>query len=60
MASGDKWKEKAFSHDEFGRSQYAKVIVISKQIGKDIFTSKGGNARHAHDNETPGCMLCAI
>lgn len=55
LASGDKWKEKAFQHDDFGRSQFAKVIVISAQIGKSIWTSKGGKAR----NES-GCAVCAI
>lgn len=56
LASGDKWKEKAFSHDEFGAQQKRKVIQISSQIGKNIFTSKGGRAR----NEGSGCAVCSI
>lgn len=55
LASGDKWKEKAFQHDDFGRSQFAKVIMISAQIGKSIWTSKGGKARN---EDTPPCALC--
>lgn len=57
LASGDAWKEKAFSHDDFGREQLAKVLVISAKIGKSIWTSKGGKERNA---EKPGCELCAI
>lgn len=55
LASGDKNKEKAFNHDEFGRSQYKVVRIVSEQIGKSIWTSKGGRER----NE-PGCGLCSI
>lgn len=47
LASGDKWKDKAFTHDDFGREQLAKVTVVSAQIGKSIWTSKGGQARNA-------------
>ena len=60
LASGDRWKEKAFQHDAFGAQQYAKVIMVSAQIGKSVWTSKGGKARHANDNEAPGCMLCSF
>jgi 3'-phosphoadenosine 5'-phosphosulfate sulfotransferase (PAPS reductase)/FAD synthetase len=56
LASGDKWKEKAFTHDDFGRQQYIKVMRISNQIGKSIWTSKGGKER----NEGSGCLICAI
>lgn len=47
LASGDRWKEKAFAHDDFGREQLAKVSVVSAQIGKSIWTSKGGQQRNA-------------
>lgn len=47
LASGDVWKEKAFARDDFGREQLAKVMVVSAQIGKSIWTSKGGQARNA-------------
>ncbi len=46
LASGDRFKEKAFQHDDFGREQFAKVILISAQIGKSIWTSKGGKERN--------------
>jgi len=59
-ASGDKPKEKAFNHDEFGKQQYQKIIVISRAIGKNIFTSKGGKKRHENDLDLPGCALCSI
>lgn len=51
LASGDKYKIKAFSHDDFGREQHRKVIEVSLQIGKDIFTSKAGKS---------GCLICQI
>lgn len=57
LASGDAWKEKAFAFDDFGRNQLAKVIVVSTQIGKSIWTSKGGKQRNEHK---PACELCAI
>lgn len=56
LASGDVPKENAFQHDDFGRQQFARVIKIGKEIGKDIFTSKGGIARNA----ASGCAICAI
>lgn len=63
LASGDRWKAKAFNHDEFGAAQHAKVIRISKQIGKSAWTSKSGKAAAActaaNDNG-PGCAVCSI
>jgi len=46
LASGDEYKEKAFTYDEFGRQQAAKVAIISAKIGKSIWTSKGGKKRN--------------
>lgn len=63
LASGDRWKEKAFSHDDFGKEQYKKVMVISKQIGKSIWTSKGGAFRNESQNDlfdNPGCSICSM
>ncbi|MGQ0595817.1 phosphoadenosine phosphosulfate reductase family protein [Aquabacterium sp.] len=54
LASGDKWKEKAFGHDAFGAGQHAKVIQIGAQIGKSVWTSKGGKARNENN---PVCEL---
>lgn len=58
LASGDKWKEKAFHHDAFGARQYGVVRSISEKIGKSIWTSKGGLARNCQDG--PGCSQCSI
>lgn len=58
LASGDKWKAKAFQHDEFGEFQLIRARQVASEIGKDIFTSKG----HAHLNERddgPGCLVCS-
>jgi 3'-phosphoadenosine 5'-phosphosulfate sulfotransferase (PAPS reductase)/FAD synthetase len=54
LASGDKWKEKAFDHDDFGREQYIRVKDIGREIGKNVFTSKGGQSRN------PECGVCSI
>lgn len=56
LAAGDRWKEKAFNHDDFGREQYIKVQDISKQLDKSIWTSNGGKYR----NEQQGCLICNI
>lgn len=56
QAAGDRTKEAAFNHDDFGRSQHQKVIWLGQQIGKSTWTSKGGKAR----NEGPPCAVCSI
>jgi 3'-phosphoadenosine 5'-phosphosulfate sulfotransferase (PAPS reductase)/FAD synthetase len=53
LASGDRFKEKAFAFDEFGRNQYKVVQIVSEQIGKSVWTSKGGKERNEQ-----GCMVC--
>lgn len=57
LASGDVPKENAFKHDDTGRAHHGKVIWLGQQIGKSIWTSKGGKARN---EDTPPCALCAI
>jgi len=57
LAGGDKPKEKAFSHDEFGRMQYAKVQETSQRIGKSIWTSKRGKF---FNESAQGCLICSI
>lgn len=46
LASGDRWKEKAFSLDEVGKQRRIDILNIGKEIGKNIFTSKGGRSRN--------------
>lgn len=58
LASGDKWKEKAFNHDDFGRTHYHLVQALGQMIGKNIWTSKSGITRHCQDG--PGCSQCSI
>jgi 3'-phosphoadenosine 5'-phosphosulfate sulfotransferase (PAPS reductase)/FAD synthetase len=64
LASGDTWKEKAFGHDDFGRSQRIRVKNLEDRIGKDIFTSKGGCQRNNPDQtvmfDSSGCGFCEI
>lgn len=57
LASGDKWKIKAFEHDDFGRSQYIKVKQIEPEIGHSIFTS-GIGIKYEDNNH--GCRVCEI
>ena len=56
LASGDKWKKKAFIHDETGRKHYNIVLQLEKDIGKSVWTSKSGQA----ENSGPGCSFCSI
>lgn len=56
QAAGDKAKEVAYQHDEFGASQLVKITFISAKIGRSQWNSKGGKAR----NDGAGCAVCAI
>ena len=46
LASGDKYKEEAFSLDDVGEQRRIEVLDIGKVIGKNIFTTKGGILRN--------------
>ena len=62
LASGDKWKENAFSFDETGRKHFKIVQELEKKINYSIFTSKGGSMRN-NENQSDiftGCAMCAI
>lgn len=56
QAAGDKAKETAYQHDEFGASQLVTITTISAKIGRSQWNSKGGKAR----NDGAGCAVCAI
>lgn len=62
LASGDKWKEKAFSFDETGRKHFKLVQELEKKINYSIWSSKGGKKRNNEDREDifTGCAICAI
>ena len=62
LASGDWWKEKAFNHDDFGRTQYMKVLDTQQQIRDlgglgTIWTSQEGKFRNESGQ---GCLICSI
>jgi 3'-phosphoadenosine 5'-phosphosulfate sulfotransferase (PAPS reductase)/FAD synthetase len=57
LASGDAWKIKAFTHDEFGNSQMIAVRQLEEEIGKSVFTSGIGQR---FDDDAQGCRLCEI
>lgn len=42
----EKYKEKAFAFDEIGKQRRIEVIQIGKEIGKNVFTTKGGRGRN--------------
>lgn len=46
LRGGDKWKEKAFAFDEVGQQRRIEVLEIGRNIGKNIFTTKGGRFRN--------------
>ncbi|AFU62251.1 phosphoadenosine phosphosulfate reductase [Acinetobacter phage phiAC-1] len=46
LAGGDKWKEKAFAFDDVGKQRRIEVLEIGRNIGKNIFTTKGGRFRN--------------
>jgi 3'-phosphoadenosine 5'-phosphosulfate sulfotransferase (PAPS reductase)/FAD synthetase len=64
LAAGDPHKEKAFAHDDFGRSQRIRVRNLEDAIGKSIFTSKGGSQRNNENQlsllDGGGCAICSI
>lgn len=52
LAAGDKYKAKAFEHDDTGRNHRSVVMMIEARIGKSVFTSKG--------MKDQGCAICSI
>ncbi len=56
LASGDAKKERDFNQDDVGREHYEIVLRLEKQIGKSIWTSKGGQDRNCNS----GCTFCEI
>lgn len=57
LASGDKWKIKAFEHDKFGAQQLIEIRQIESDIGKSVFTSGIGQR---YDDNSHGCRICEI
>lgn len=55
LASGDKAKFNDFNHDEFGQEQYKKVMWLSEQIDRSVWTSKG-----MKQQEEQGCLICSM
>lgn len=62
MASGDKWKEKAFAFDETGKKHKAIMMKVADDIKKPIWTSIGGSMRNNPDQQDlfTGCAICGI
>lgn len=62
LASGDKWKERAFGFDDTGREHLAMCRNLEKITGRSVFTSKGGQLRNDGDlsDSGCGCAFCAI
>ena len=71
LAGGDKWKIKAFEHDEFGAEQLIRVKILEDEIEKSVFTSKIGKAFNdgksittnqvdTFSDSSHGCRICEI
>lgn len=62
LASGDRWKAKAFSFDSTGRKHFDIVQELEKKINYSIWSSKGGSLRNDENpNDTSaGCAICDI
>lgn len=72
LASGDSWKIKAFTHDDFGAEQLIKVRMIEAETGKSVFTGNIGKAFNAgclmkqnqisliDEDSSHGCRICEI
>jgi len=65
QAAGDPQKEKAYAFDATGRENYIKMKNLADEIGKPMFTSKGGAQRNNEDqirlfDSGPGCAVCSI
>ena len=65
QAAGDPHKEKAYAFDTTGRENYIKMKNLADEIGKPMFTSKGGSQRNNEDqirlfDSGPGCSVCSI
>ena len=53
LASGDKWKKKAFAHDETGKKHLKLVQIVEQRTGKSVFTTNP-------KDDTQGCLICSI
>lgn len=72
LASGDAWKIKAFTYDDFGAEQLIKVRMIEEKTGKSVFTGNIGKAFNAgcvmkqnqisliDEDSSHGCRICEI
>ena len=62
LASSDRNKEQNFAMDAFGQQQKELVFNLSREIGEDVYTSKGGCMRNneKQDDLFNGCSFCAI
>jgi len=60
MASGDKWKEKAFSFDETGRKHFKIMKELESITEYPIYTSKAGQFKERQHDLFSGCSICAI
>lgn len=63
LASGDRWKEKAFEFDETGKKHYEIATAIGDIIGQSIWKSKSGiykNKITESPDNANGCSFCAM
>lgn len=60
LASGDKWKSKAFNFDETGKKHYKMCKELEPLTGFNIYTSKKGQLSERNNDIFNGCSFCAI
>lgn len=58
LVGGDRSKEKAFFHDEFGENQFRIVAKLGQEIGRSVWTSKGCSRKYTE--ELTACDICSI
>lgn len=66
-ASGDAWKAKAYTHDDFGRNQWKRINIVADHINKPVFQTKGYSLFNStqpvcdeRSTGNPGCAICSI
>lgn len=61
LAACDAQKHRAFTFDDFGKSQFKVVKILEEETNKSVFTTKNyKNKYDKYDNETNGCAICSI
>jgi len=58
MISGDKYKRKAFTHDDIGNEHYIRMKTVSDALKEPIYSTKSHKQYNAE--ESSGCSFCEM